>query len=134
MTLLTSIDDLLAIEDRQYEYVTVPEWQSRMVRVRSLTGEERNKVGSLVRLDTKKLGEEAAAVKFQSRVIAASLVNDDGQLIAGQDFADKIAQKNGAALSRIYAACARLSGLGEDETEKATDELKAIPSASSGTD
>lgn len=131
---LLSLDDILAADDIQAEYVDVPEWGGR-VRVVSLTGEERGKVFAAIRLHGKQIKDDDEAMAlFYARIIAASLIDETGKHIAGQSKAEALTKKNAAALNRVYRVCARLSGISDEDAEKAKDDLKANPSASSGTD
>ena len=134
-TLATSIDDILAFDDIVYETVDVPEW-SRSVRLVSLTGEERNRIAIAAREHGKKLkgGETEAQLYFQARVIAEAMVDADGNHIADQSHAVALMKKNGSALTRLFVVAMRLSGLGQDEEEQATADLKAIPSDDTGSD
>jgi hypothetical protein len=135
-----SLDDIAQAPDTRYEYVDDPEWGGR-VRVASLDGRSRQAVFMGVRSDIKKLGQDAADIRLAYWVVAASLVDDAGErLIEVRDpgaVAPAIAMlesRNAAALQRTYDVCRRLSGLGDDEVDDRSEELKATPSASSPTD
>lgn len=131
---LLSLDDILAAHDIVTEDVEVPEWGGT-VRVISLTGEERNRIGAAMKAHAAGLAsEDEAVIYFQVRVVAASLVNERDERIVKPAQALVLARKSAAALQRVWNVCARLSGLGEDEVQRRTDDLKATPSASSGTD
>ena len=132
---LLSLDDLLAIDDVAYETVRVPEW-GRDVRLVSLTGEERNRVALAMRAHAKRLkgGEDEATVWFQARIILASMVDAEGAHVGDQSRAEALMRKNGAALTRLFAACQRLSGIGREEEDAAVDGLKATPSGDTGSD
>lgn len=131
---LLSFDDIIAADDIQTEYVSVPEWGGR-VRVRSLSGEERGHALAAMRAHGKQIKDEDEANTFwYARIIAESLIDGAGKRIAGQSKALALTKKNGAALTRIYKVCARLSGIGQEEEEQAREDLKADPSDSSGTD
>jgi hypothetical protein len=130
---LLSLDDILAAQDIKTEYVDVPEWGGK-VKVVGLTGAERNKLTRSLAEDSRAIGEDEANALWQVRIVAASLIDEDGKHIAGQSDVAKLARKSLAALIRVYNACARLSGIGGGAIEKAAEELKANPSASSGID
>ncbi len=131
---LLSFDEIIDADDIQTEYVDVPEWGGR-VKVISLTGEERGKVFAAIRAHGKQIKDEDEAQSiFYARVIAASLVDENGNRIAGQSKAMALTKKNAAALNRVYRVCARISGIGQEEEDQAKQDLKATPSESSGTD
>lgn len=114
-----SLDAILAASDIEFDYVDVPEWGGT-VRVRSLTGAERDKI---VRSDMEQKGPA-----FYARVIAASLVDDEGNNIGDSTTAAALVKKNAGALHRVWKACQRLSGMGEEAVERAKDDLKTLPS------
>lgn len=129
---LLDFDSILAADDIKTDYA--PAWGGT-VKVIGLTGEQRAKVFAAITAHGKQIkDEDAAQAMFYAFVIAASLVDEDNQHIAKLSDAPRLTQKNGAELSRVYRVCARLSGLGDEEEKKALDDLKATPSASSGTD
>ena len=129
-----SLGDIVAAQDTRFEYVDTPEWGGR-VRIASLTGTERQTLVVAMRKDQKAHGDELAMVRFAFRVVVASLVDEDGQHVSDQDVAvEQLADKNMEPTQRVFDACRRLSGLGQEELEQRLDELKATPSASSPTD
>jgi hypothetical protein len=131
---LLSLQDIIAADDIQTEYVEVPEWGGT-VRVRGLTGEERNRVFGAIRVYGKQIkDEDEANTQFYARVIAASLIDDNGKLIAGQNAVPALLKKSGAALNRVWQVCRRLSGFTDEEVEAAKESLKTTPSDASGGD
>lgn len=123
---LLTAADILAADDIGTEYIEVPEWGGT-VKLTALTGEQRNKIGALMRAEGKRIGEDTAVAFFQMRIVAASMIDEAGKRLFNQSDVEKLAKKSGAALSRVYAACAKLSGLGDEEVEEAKEELKATP-------
>lgn len=131
---LLTLEDIIAADDVQTEYVEVPEWGGT-VRVRGLTGEERNKVFQSIRLYGKQIkDDDEASSQFYARVIAASLIDDDGRKIASQNDVPKLLKKNGAALNRVWQVCRRLSGFSDEEVDKAKEDLKTTPNDDIGGD
>jgi hypothetical protein len=120
---LLTLDDILGADDIRTEYVEVPEWGGT-VRLRSLTGLERDRIVNASQKD-----ENGPA--FYARVVAASLIDDDGKNIADPSAAAKLVKKNAGALFRVWKACARLSGIGDDALDQAEQELKGVPTADS---
>ena len=128
------LDDIVAAQDTQYDFVDTPEWSGR-VRIASLTGTERQALVTSMRADQKKLGDELALVRFAFRVVAASLVDEDGHHVPDQENAvGRLADKNMAPVQRVFDACRKLSGLGQEELDERLEDLKGTPSASSPTD
>lgn len=129
-----SLDEVLGLDDIRYEWVDVPEW-GRRVRLVSLDGLARNRIAMAVREHARKLGSETEAeLYFQARIIVESMVNEAGEHIGDQSQAPALMHKNGGALTRLFLACSRLSGVGSDEEEKAVVDLKETPSGVTGSD
>ena len=55
------------------------------------------------------LGEDAAELLLQARVVLASMVDADGSHIGDPSQAKALMQKSGAALTRLWLVCVRLS-------------------------
>lgn len=124
---LLSAADILAAEDLESEYVEVPEWGG-VVKVRCLTGSERARIGALMARDTKRSSEEDALASFTMRIVAASLVDEEGVNLFSQKDVQALGAKSAAVLARVYDVCRRLSGIGDEAAEEAEQALKATPS------
>lgn len=127
-----SLDDILGIDDRQFETIHVPEW-GRSVRLVSIDGLARNRIATAMRESNKSL-DETTALEFQCRLIVESMVDEHGEHIGDQSQATALMAKNNAVIVRLFLVCARLSGVGEDAASEALEALKATPSADTGSD
>lgn len=130
---LLTAADILDADDIRSEYVEVPEWGGT-VKVVGLTGEQRNKVGALMRVEAKKTSEDDALAFFQMRIVAAAMVDEDGKRLFSQNDVVKLAKKSAGAIQRVYEVAAKLAGIGDDALEEAKADLKATPSDDSGID
>jgi hypothetical protein len=140
--LILSRDAILAAEDTRYDYVAVPEWAPAgmdpslvFVRVRSLTGAERDAYDAETWQANNAGGQTAALANFRARRVAKAIVDEQGARLF--DDADIVAlgAKNGAVIDRVDDAVIRLSGMkGAESVEAARTDLKADPSAGSGSD
>lgn len=128
---LLTAADILDAEDIKSEYVEVPEWGGT-VKIVGLTGEQRNKVGALMRAESKKSSEDDALAYFQMRIAAAAMVDEEGKRLFSQNDVVKLAKKSASAIQRVYAVAARLAGIGDEALEEARESLKATPSADTG--
>lgn len=112
---LLSRDEILAVTDRTYEYVNVPEWGGR-VKVRSLDGRERARwqKGSLeIKGKTQTVNFDVSTVLL----VALSVVDEKGSRLFADGDLRELSRKNSAALERVADVAMRLSGIGEDEIE-----------------
>jgi hypothetical protein len=115
MTSLTR-EQILAANDLRTEVVEVPEWGGP-VKVRSLTGRERDRYQETV---IKMRGTDPQIVLRDLRVklIARTAIGDDGKLLFGDDDVEALANKNAAALERVFTAAQRLCGLSATDVEE----------------
>lgn len=127
-----SLDDILGLEDTQYENVYVSEWD-RTLRLSSLDGLGRNRVSSAMRKD-KAISADERSLELQCRVIVESMVDAEGRHIGSQSQALSLMAKNNAAIVKLFLVCARLSGVGEDAAAEAVEALKETPSDDTGSD
>lgn len=128
MTLLTK-EAIFALDDRKYEDVDVPEWGGT-VRVRNLTGEERDAYeASMVH----QVGNKAQANlrNMRAKLIALSAINEDGTRLFDQADLIRLGQRNAAPLDRLFEACQRLSGLGDDDVKELEEGFGSAPNGAS---
>lgn len=105
-----SPDEIWGLNDLATEDVPVPEW-GMLLTVRALSGSERDKfVSSLTDADGNLVTDDETA-----KLVALSVVRDDGKRFFSDDDVKKLTRKSGAALRRLAAVSQRLSGLGRQE-------------------
>ncbi len=133
-TLLTR-DAILQADDDQVELVHVPEWGGSLY-VRGMNAGELERLyksmrrgqGTKVRVETD---------FFQARVVARCAVEGPQRgarrMFDNSDL-EALAQKSGAALQRVYAVAARLSGITEAEEEEIAEDFDDARSGGSSTD
>lgn len=128
---LLSRDDILKVDDRKYEEVAVPEWGGT-VRVRSLTGRERDQFESS--LVDKKTGQASRLANARARLVAMTLVDEDGNRLFSTDDVSALGTKSAAALERVFTAARRLCGMTDDDLAELVEDFSGDPSGSSTSD
>lgn len=109
-------EQILQADDLLLEDVEVPEWDGT-VRVRGLTGAERDAFESeIVQLKGKKASLNTQ--NFRAKLVARSVVDEDGQRLFSDRDAQVLGQKSAAALQRVFEVAQRLSGLSETDVEE----------------
>lgn len=128
MQLLTA-DQILHADDLPSEVVEVPEWGG-LVRVRGLTGAERDQFEASV---TRRRGTsvETNLENVRAKLCALCIVDASGNRLFSDEQIPALGRKSGAALSRVFAAAQRLSGMTPADVEELTKELKENPFADS---
>jgi hypothetical protein len=111
-----SRDDILKAADNEPEEVDVPEWGGSVL-VRGMTGRERDAF-ELSMLQPGRGGRRVVdPANVRAKLVARCCVDDDGnRLFTDADVAE-LGGKSAAAVDRVYAAAARLSGMGADDQE-----------------
>lgn len=119
---LLSADDILAVDDRRYEIVPVPEWGGE-VKLRSLTGKERDAFeASLSEQRGTKVKRNVE--NFRARLVALCAVNEENKLL----FTNKqqvvlLGNKSVAALQRVFDKCNEMNGLSDADIEELTEDF-----------
>ncbi|MET8824795.1 hypothetical protein ABZX40_17995 [Streptomyces sp. NPDC004610] len=120
MTQYLSAEQILNVDDLKYEDVAVPEWGGT-VRVRELTGTDRDKFESaFVGKDGKSVRAEGLE-GYRARLAAASIVDQNGKvLFRSAAEAKRLGEKSAAALQRVCDAATRLSEITEEDVKELT--------------
>jgi hypothetical protein len=110
-----SREAILAADDSNTELVEVPQWGGA-VRVRSLSGRERD------RIESRLIGKNGKAdprglANFRAALVAATVVDENGQQLFTEADVEALANKSAAALDVIATAATRLSGLSKSDVE-----------------
>ena len=112
------IDDILRAEDHKQKRVDVPEWGG-YVLVRTMSGEARNAYeASLFEMDSE--GNMNRNIQnIRAKLIAACVVNENGDLMFKGDAQVKaLGKKSANALDRIFAECKAINAVTEEDIEE----------------
>jgi hypothetical protein len=111
-------EQILQAADIRFEDVEVPEWGGT-VRVRSLTGAERDDLeGSIAELEGLEIYEN-----FRARLVTRAVVDETGKRLFSDKDIERLGEKSGAALDRVFSVAQRLSGLTKADIEELTANL-----------
>src|SRR6266498_6005517 len=120
-----SRDDILGVAKRPKEKVHIPEWGGD-VWVQGLTGKERDRYEATV-LERKKDGRVVPNLEnARARLIAVSLVNEDGTPMFREHELDQLGELPARALQRIWDKACELSGLSESDVEELEGNSAAV--------
>lgn len=113
-------DDILKAEDLAYQEVDVPEWGGS-VRLRSLTGEERDAFESEVYSVDNNNRIVLKRDNYMAKLLAKCIVDDSGKRLFSDKEVRELGAKNAGVLKRLFAAAQDLNGMSrevQDEIEK----------------
>jgi len=116
-----SREAILAADDSNTELVEVSQWGGA-VRVRTLTGRERDRIEASMIGKNGKADATRGLANFRARLVAASVVDENGELLFTTADVEALADKSAAALDVIAAAATRLSGLSKSDVEELAGE------------
>lgn len=109
-----SADDIMAVDDRQWEDKFIPEWGGT-VRVRGLQGNERDKFEASL-MDSK---GRARVENGRAKLAQLCLVDaKTGQLLFSKEQITALGRKSSAALQRVFELAQKLSGLTDEDMEE----------------
>lgn len=106
-------DAILEAHDLPHEDVAVPEWGGT-VRVRGLTGAERDAFEASVVGDR---GKTMNMRNLRARLVAITIVDEDGKRLFSDADVVALGSKSGAALDRLFSVAQRLSGITHGDIE-----------------
>lgn len=120
--IVLSLDQIMAADDLQTEWVAIPEWAPKGdpnrevygLFVRSLNGKERADWQQASMLGNGK----NATINFQQttvKLVSLACVDAAGKPVFTAAAANQLRQKNSAILERISDVAMRLSGIGDEE-------------------
>lgn len=129
-------DEILALSDVTTEDVHVPEWKTPAfptgitLKVRGLSGTERD---AFEESNYKKRGDkyDINIANIRGRLVALSVVNDDGSRMFRDEDATALGKKNAAALDHIFEVARRLSGLTKADVDTLAKNSEAGPNGTS---
>lgn len=129
-------DLILNAEDLPHEDVEVPEWGDILVRVRGLSGTDRDAYeAKAVALKNQGQDVELRLQDFRTKLVVKCLYDpeSDERLFSDKDVA-KLGKKSGVVIERLYGIAQHLSGMTKEAKEEAKGKSEAVPSDGSTTD
>lgn len=127
-----SRQQVLDVDDVVTRDVTVPEWGGK-VRVKTLTGVERNALEKTMLENKPGKRPEVNLSNFQAKLCAASMVDETGKRLFSERDVEKLGQKSSKALARVFTVASELSGFSEADIDELTKNLESGQSDDSGT-
>lgn len=131
---LLNKDAILGQDDLVTKDVEVPEWGGE-VRIRMLTGAERDEFESSMAKLGKDGKQELNLANLRARLVAKCAVNEDGtKMFQTRNDVAALGMKSSAAIARIYEACQELNGMTQADVDELVEDFDADLSESSTSD
>lgn len=109
-------DAILKAQDLPTEVVEIPEWNGAVI-VRGLTGAERDAFEQSI-VETRGKNTRMNLRNIRAKLVALTVVDEDGNRIFSDEDAEALGKKSAAALDRVFAVAQRLSGLRPEDVEE----------------
>ena len=127
---LLTRQQILEAQDIEDEIVEVPEWGGS-VKVQGLTGTERDQFESAL-IKGKGKNTTMNLRNVRAKLVAHSIVDDDGNRLFTDHDVGVLGAKSAAALDRVFAVAQKLSGITKEDVEELAKNLEDAPSDGSG--
>ena len=128
---LLSREEILRKPDRTFQEIYLQEWGGK-VRIRSLTGAERDAFEESIMGKRNKDGSrEVVTHNLRAKLVALTVVDEDGNLLFSPDDVAVLGEKSAAALDQLFAAAQRLAGISRDDLGEMVKNSEAGPGAGS---
>ena len=113
---LLTREAILQADDLPRELVEVPEWGGALY-VRALTGAERDAFEQSI-VETRGKNTRMNLRNIRARLVALTVVDEDGNRLFSDDDVEALGRKSAAALNRVFEVAQRLSGLRPEDVEE----------------
>lgn len=110
---LLSKDDILNSQDTLTKRVNVPEWGGEVI-IRVMSGYVRDKY------EESCIGKNGGTnlANVRAKMVAASLVDEEGKLLFSESDVIKLGKKSSKALDRIFIECQKLNSYSDSDVEE----------------
>ena len=126
------MDQILEARDLTFEDVAVPEWGIEKLRIRSMSGADRDAwEQSMTRIEGGK--RVPITDNFRGRLLVRCIVDPDtGERVFKDGHAEILGEKSGDVLTRLALIATRLNGLRAEDVEELGKGSALAQSAGSG--
>ncbi len=135
--LLSNADDILAIQDREYVDIEVPQW-GLTVRIATMSGADRDK-WELSMMQTDASSERGLKLNMdaysRAGLIALCLVDEKfNRIFDTPKKVEALSQKSAAVLDVLYEASQRINGITDADIDDLEKNSVAVQNGDSGSD
>lgn len=109
---------ILRAEDIIVKVVEVPEWGGGRVRVKALTGTERDAFESSLVVNKGKKSQYTDTRNVRAKLAAMTIVDKDLNAMFDQADVAKLGKKSAAALERVFSTAMELSKITDEDLEE----------------
>ena len=118
---LLTKEEILGIDDRVIQIVSVPEWGGS-VALKNMTAAERDAFEAEVYIARKK-SELEGMLDFRARLVAKCICNSEGKLLFSPKDIKALSAKSAKALDILFDKAQEMNGMRKEDIEKMTENL-----------
>ena len=111
---LLNKQQILAVQDKKFQDVDVPEWGGT-VRLATLTASQRDRYETMFTLAR---NDPNSAISIRALLVAACVVDDEGNPIFTQEDVAELSEKSASALTKLFTVALDLNVLTKAAAEK----------------
>lgn len=106
-------EQILNSDDMTVQEIPCPEWGG-VVKIQAMSGFARDRFESSI------VGKNGGTdlVNIRAKLAAASIVDENGELMFSEKDVQKLGKKSAAALQRIFNAAQKLNHISDDDVEE----------------
>jgi hypothetical protein len=131
MAYLTA-QQILQVDDRDYEDVSCPEWGG-VVRIRSLTGAEYDDFQESI-MKGRGQNKDVRFRNMRVKLIQRCAVDGNGALLFSEDDINRLNKKNSKPIDRLFDACQKIIGMSDEDAEEMVKDFDVTPNGASSSD
>lgn len=132
MSSVLTRDQIFAVPDIQTETVFVPAWNGT-VNVKGMSAAERDAFEASTTIQ-KGNSIELNRKNFRAKLVALTVVDDDGNRIFADTDIKALGEKSAQALDLLFAAASRLSGISKQDEDDLVKNSESDQNADSSSD
>jgi len=110
-------EGILSVTDVKFEDVTVPEWGGETVRLKCMTGAERDEYESLL-YDFSESGVKMKRDNYRAKLLVFTIVDEQMNRVFSVKDVGELSTKSAKAIDRLFTIAQKLNGLSKEEIEK----------------
>jgi len=114
---MLSREGILEKKDSKFEDVVVPEWDGETVRIKCMTGAERDEYEALL-YDFNESGVKMKRDNLRTKLVIFTAVDENMERLFTVKDIEELGKKSAKAIDRLHAVAQRLNALSKDEMDK----------------
>lgn len=126
-------DEILGASDFEVREVEVPEWEGGYVRLKTMTGVERDKFEATI-MRRKKIKGHLDLQGVKVLLLSLVIVDEKGELMFTKDDLATLNRKAAKPISDLFGVAQQMNGLADEDVKEMVGNSEDAPSEEDGSD